>query len=248
MLTFFDLVDISEKYMEIVNPSSADKLQKAGAILGLQPGQQVIDFGCGFGETLALWADKYGINGIGIDVRENACERATNKLAGRNLSERIQIVCADASKYDFSAGEYDCAICIGATFIWEGGFRQTIQTLKRAAKPGGRLVIGEATWKSSLVPPQVAIKENFATEQDLLKIIGDEGYDLMYMIHASPDDWDRYEADNWYGLTRWLDENPGHPDWDQVADHLHRSQEEYLTIGREFYQWGLYILTPHSSR
>lgn len=242
MLTFFDLVDISEKYMDIINPSSREKLLKIGSVIGLKPGQRVLDLGCGFGETLALWADVYGINGVGIDIRKAACERAVRKMIDRGLSDRIEIVCQDAASYVFEHGSFDAAVCIGATFIWPDGFRDTLQVLSSAVKSSGRLVIGEATWRNSRVPPELALKEKFPTEPELLQIIREEEAELLYVIHASQDDWDRYESDNWYGLIRWLEENPGHPDALQVAQHLHTTQEEYLTVGREFYQWALYAL------
>lgn len=51
----------------------------------------------------------------------------------------------------------------------------------------------------------------------------------------------RYEADNWYGLIRWLEENPEHQ---EVIDHLHKTQDEYLRYIREYMGWAIYVLNP----
>lgn len=75
-MEFFDLVNILERYMELVNPSTPEKVLTIGKFLGLKEDSRVIDFGCGCGEVLALWAEEFGISGIGIDVREHACDRA----------------------------------------------------------------------------------------------------------------------------------------------------------------------------
>jgi len=48
-LNLSDLKNISERSMELINPTSPEKILMAGRILGLAAGQKVIDFGCGFG-------------------------------------------------------------------------------------------------------------------------------------------------------------------------------------------------------
>ena len=52
-MNFFDFVDISERYMELVNPSSPDKLVKLGKFLRLGPGKRVVDFAfCGWFDVI----------------------------------------------------------------------------------------------------------------------------------------------------------------------------------------------------
>ena len=84
----------------------------------------------------------------------------------------------------------------------------------------------------------------FHTEYELLQITREEGFDLEYVVRASHDDWDRYETGNWYGLIRWIEENPDHPERQDVIDHLHKAQDEYLRYGREYLGWAMYILNP----
>ena len=55
-MKFLELKDISERYMRLLNPCSPEKIVKIGQMAGLEPGNRVIDFGAGFGESLALWA------------------------------------------------------------------------------------------------------------------------------------------------------------------------------------------------
>jgi SAM-dependent methyltransferase len=245
-MNFLDLKDISERYMELINPSSPEKIVAVGRYAGLQPGQRVIDFGSGFGEALALWADYFGISGVGIDIRPYACKRAEHKLNERGVADRVEIVCANAAEYVFEPHHYDLAACIGATFIW-GGFVEAIQAMKVAVRPGGRLAIGEAHWARQPVPPEFArTQESMHTEYELLQLARQEGFDFEYMVRASHDDWDHYEASNWYGLVRWIEANPDHPERQQVIDHLHASQEEYLRYAHEYFGWAIYVLGPSS--
>ena len=238
------LYDISERFIEIVNPTSGEKLMTVGRVLGLEEGDRVIDFGCGYGEMLAMWADEFGISGVGIDVREKACNRATAKMAQRGLADRIEIVHGNAAEYTFEPGTCAAATCIGATFIW-GGWRESLRAMLPALAPGGRLAVGECYWLTDQVPAEYAQVENAPSkERQLLDWAREEGCDVEYVVRASHDDWDRYEGDNWRGLLAWLAENPDHPERGDVVGRLRSSQDEYFTYARQYFGWAIYVLRP----
>ena len=243
-MEFLDLKDISERYMELINPTSTDKIIAVGKHAGLQAGKRVIDFGSGFGEVLVLWAQYFGISGVGIDIRRYACQRARLKISEAGLSGHLEIVHGSGSEYNFEPHSFDVAACLGASFIW-GGYLQTIRAMKRAICPGGKLIIGEPYWLKEPVPQEyLRQEEDVHTEYQLLEIARQEGFDFEYMLRANQDDWDRYEAGNWYGLMHWIEENPEHPERQQVIEHLRSSQDEYLRYGREFLGWAIYVLNP----
>jgi SAM-dependent methyltransferase len=240
---FFDLVNISERYMELINPSTPEKLLRVGRVAGLNNKSRVLDMGCGFGEALALYGQEFGVSGIGVDIREYACQRATQKLNERGLGGRMQVFCANGAEYAFEKGAFDAAMCIGATFIW-GSYAQTIHAIREAVRPGGKLIIGEGYWNSDQVPPGFAHEQNFPTEAAILRLTRQEGFEIEAVARASHDDWDRYESDNWIGLLRWIEENPAHPERAQVIDHLRARQHEYFTAGRKYLGWAIFLLTP----
>jgi SAM-dependent methyltransferase len=241
---FFDLVNISERYMELVNPSTPEKVLTVGRFLRLGEESRVLDFGCGFAEPLVLWAERYGIQGIGIDIRPAACERARHKIADRGLADRLEIVCSAGADYVFPSGTFDAATCLGATFVF-GGFRQTIQAMREALCPSGRLAIGEPYWQRTDVPADYAAREaDIQHEHALLAAIREEGFDLEVVVRAGQDDWDRYESDNWHGLIRWLEENPDHPERAKVTAWFRDNQENYIRYGREYLGWAMYVMAP----
>ncbi len=246
-MDFFTLINISEKYMEILNPTVPGKLIKVGQIIGLKSGDRIIDFGCGYGEMLAMWAEEYGISGVGVDIREHACERALKKMRERGLSDKIEIICGKGAEYKFEEGSYDVATCIGSSFVF-GDYRNSLKAMKAAIREGGKIAIGEPYWLKHPVPPEFIeiIGFNAHTEHELAIIAREEGYDIEYVIRSSHDDWDRYESDNWYGFVRWLEENPKHPERDEVIKQLHKSQDEYFRCGREYLGWAIYIMSRAS--
>ena len=241
-MRFLDLKDISERDMELVNPTSPEKVVAVGRATGLKPGSRVVEYGCGYGEVLALWAMHFGVSGLGLELRPKACERARQKMAARALSDRIEIVCGDAAAHPVEAGAYHVAACVGASFIWSG-FQAALHAMRPALRPDGRIVIGEPYWLAATVPPEYARREAAVySEPELLEIIRAEGFELEYVSHASRDEWDRYAAGDWQGLVRWLEENPDHPDRAEVLAHLRESQDEYVRYIRECLGWALYVL------
>jgi len=247
-MEFFDIMGISHRYMEILDPSTPEKVIKLGKLLKLKEGKRIIDFGCGCAEPLSLWAEEFGVTGVGIDISRDFCDRARQKLAFKGLSDRIEIVCCNGADYKFEEDVFDAATCIGSTFIF-GGYQQTLQALKRAVRQDGRLGIGETYWLSNLIHPEYAQRQTTThTEMQLAQFTRDEGFELEYIIRASRDDWDRYISDNWYGLIRWLEENPTHADYEQVFNHFRADQDEYLQFLRESMGWAMYCLAPRKSR
>jgi ubiquinone/menaquinone biosynthesis C-methylase UbiE len=243
-MEFFDLMSISHRYMETLDPTTPEKIIKLGKLLKLKKGSRVIDFGCGCAEPLTIWAEEFGITGVGIDISKDFCDRARDKLAKKGLSDQIKIVCSPAGDYVFEEGAFDAATCIGATFAF-GGFQQTIQTLKRAINPQGRLGIGETFWLSNHVPPQYAQKQTTTyTEPELAQFARNEGFELEYLIRSSRDDFDRYVSDSWYGLIRWLEENPNHSDYEQVFKFYRCDQDDYLRFQSQCMGWAMYCLAP----
>jgi ubiquinone/menaquinone biosynthesis C-methylase UbiE len=247
-MEFFDLMAISHRYMEILNPSTPEKIIRLGKMLKLKEGSRVIDFGSGCAEPLALWAEEFGITGTGIDISGDFCERARKKLAAKGLSDRIEIICSPGADYAFEEGSFDAATCIGATFVF-GGYRQTVRAMKRAVRRGGRLGIGETHWLGNRVDPVYAQEQTATyTEPQLAQFTREEGFELEYIIRASFDDFDRYVSDTWSALLRWLDENPGHPDYEQVFKFFHTDQDDYLRSQHPYMGWAMYCLALLESR
>lgn len=241
-MDFFDLVNISERYIQLINPTSPEKVIKVGEILRLHPESRVIDFGCGYGELLALWGENFGISGLGVDIREHACQRARLRIIKAGLDEHIEVVCADGAEYHFQEHSYDVAVCTGASFIW-GDFEKALMAMSRAVRDEGKIVIGEPYWlRDEIAPAYRHQLDDIYSEYELLGQIRNAGLELEYLVRASHDDWDRYEAENWHGLVQWLEENPGHPERESVIKHLRESQEEYLQFGRQYLGWEIFVL------
>ena len=238
-----ELVSISQGALAIMNPTTPEKVLAAGRAAGLRKGSRVVEAGCGNGTILALWGREYGVSGVGVEAREDACSRAEEAFRAAGLGDRIAVRCMDAREY-VPDEPFDCAIAIGASHIW-GGFAATLDALLSMVTDEGTIVIGDRCWGSDRTPPEFAREwPEVLTEYEILGVVREAGLDVAAVIRASDDDWDRYESGIWQSLLSWLAENPGHPERELVIDYLHRLQEEYFGYSREHMGWAIFVLVP----
>jgi len=244
-MDFFELVEISTRHLELTSPAAPEKLWTIGQYLGLDDLSRVIDFGCGYGRSLALWAKDFGVSGIGVEIHTFLCQRAKERMVESGLADRVEIVCANALDYLVEPGVFDVAACLGATFIW-GGYHAALQEMKKSLRPDGKIVVGEPYYTKENVPEElIKFEGDLHTEHQLMGITRDEGLDVEFVVRASRDDWDRYVSASWYSLIRWIDANPDHPERQYVIDHLHKKQDMYNRYQREYEGWVLYILNQN---
>ena len=139
------------------------------------------------------------------------------------------------------------AACVGATWI-AGGVVGTIELLARSLCTGGIILIGEPYWRQA--PPTEDVAKgclansisDFLMLPDLLASFSHLGYDVVEMILADQDDWDRYEAAKWLTMRRWLDANPDDELAKDVRAKLTSEPEHYAAYTREYLGWGVFAL------
>jgi len=78
--------------------------------LALQPGEKLVDIGCGWGGMLIYAAQNYGVEGLGNTLSRNQYEWATRKIKELRLQSKIEVVLAD---YRDLTGQFDKFISIG---------------------------------------------------------------------------------------------------------------------------------------
>jgi SAM-dependent methyltransferase len=109
------------------------------AKLAPQPGERIVDVGCGAGETTLSIADRVQGHGfvLGIDVSRPLLQRATARAA--NTPEfPIRFVEADAAAYNFERASFDALFSrFGVMFFADPA--AAFANMRRALKPGGRV-------------------------------------------------------------------------------------------------------------
>lgn len=240
------IFNISESAHRIHNPLTSEKLATLGAALRLEPETRVLDLGSGSGEMLCTWARDYRISGTGIDMSQLFTEQARLRAEDLGVADRVEFIHGDAAGF-VTDEKVGLAACVGATWIG-GGIAGTIGLLEQSLRAGGIILIGEPYWLR--LPPTEDVAKgclarsisDFLILPDLVASFGHLGYDVVEMVLADQDSWDRYEAAKWLTMRRWLDANPDDDLAKEIRAQLTSEPERYAAYTRQYLGWGVFAL------
>lgn len=104
--------------------------------LGLQPGQVLVDVGCGTGRHSRALAER-GVRAVGVDISQGLLAAAASH------GGTAAFIRADARSIPLPEGTADAVLCLcqGGFGITPGGDRQILTEIARVLRPGGRLAL-----------------------------------------------------------------------------------------------------------
>lgn len=238
-----DIFTILERYHTFQNPTSVEKLDRLMEYCGIQDGDRVLDIGCGKGWLLRRMAARYGIEGVGVEVRDSFLAEGRREFEATQGRGTVTFHAIDARSFQAAPASFDIALCIGASFAI-GSLEELVDWLRPYVRPGGVLAVGDIFARRDPLPPESAAHFGGGAERSLLdtaEMLNRDGMDLIGIIESSLEDWDHYESQHWRAAAAWLAENPEHPEWKRVRALSGGFKWEYLRVHREALGWGIFV-------
>lgn len=115
--------------------------------LALQPGERLLEVGCGPGWALAQLASSGADQLAAVDTSPAMVRRAsrrTGRLRALARAGKLDVRCAPAESLPFPTGTFDAALAVNAVYFWQPPLAG-LKELSRVLRPGGRLVLAVET-------------------------------------------------------------------------------------------------------
>jgi SAM-dependent methyltransferase len=149
--------------------------------------------------------------GVGVDTDERMLARGRAAAEVQGLADRVTFRNAPG---DRAHGPADVVICVGATHAF-GDAARALTALRELVRPGGRLLLGEATWE-----PREPVNERFVWPDmlDLPPLAGlvdlavATGFRPLWTETANGDEWEAFESGYLADTEEWLLTHPDHPE------------------------------------
>ena len=122
---------------EDLDAAQEAKLEHICRKLRLQPGEHLLDVGCGWGGLLEYAATRRGVSGVGITLSEPQASAARERLAAAGVGDRVRIEVRDYR--DLPADwRFDKAVSVGMReHVGAARLPAYFAAVHRALRPGG---------------------------------------------------------------------------------------------------------------
>ncbi len=171
---------------------SRTTLQRLASVLGVGPGQLVVDLGCGHGGPSVWVARQTGANLIGIDLSPIGIDLARRRAAEVGLSEQARFEVGDVTATGLP--DASCAAAMSLDVLpFLPDKAAALREVARILCPGGRFAF--TTWEqrgdSALRTHPLQVVSQSARIADYHPLL--EGAGLVVETYEEPPDWQRQQ-------------------------------------------------------
>lgn len=153
--TDVDQTNDPDYFIRFLDEASADESfqaykQHSFALLDLQPGQRVLDVGCGTGEDARTMAQHVAPGGsvVAVDGSQNMIAVARQRAEGSGLPVEFQV--GDIHRLTFADESFDASRA-DRIFMHLDSPEKALSEMKRVTRPGGRVLVYEVDFETLTV-------------------------------------------------------------------------------------------------
>ncbi|HEY5624373.1 MAG TPA: class I SAM-dependent methyltransferase, partial [Gammaproteobacteria bacterium] len=131
-----------------------------------QPGQRILEIGCGTAGTLTRVCRRAPVHAVGLDLLLEMLAQARRRVEAAGIADRVTLLKGAASQIPCDDDSFDSVYCESVLgFQKTPVLRSALREIHRVLKPGGRLIANDAIWKPG-VDAELAARINEACEKD----------------------------------------------------------------------------------
>lgn len=194
---------------------------KLTGLLTIEPGDRLLDIGCGIGAPAIRLAMAHDIEVVGISISQRQVERARDLAASAGLAGRLSFQFADAMDLPFPNESFDIVWALESLHHMPDR-AQALHQAVRVLRPGGRVAIGDFMLLESAEGNEAGAARLREVSKGVLSVIGIDEY--LPMVRAA-------------GLVPEATEDVSkhtRPSWGKAAERFTALREQALQhIGAE---------------
>ena len=126
------------------HPGGLALTERLGVLLGLQPGQHVLDVAAGQGTSAIFLAQRFGCDVLGIEYSATAVAQANAAARAAGLAGQVRFERGDAEALPVDSGAFDAVLCECA-FCTFPNRSVAAREFARCLRPGGRAGVSDLT-------------------------------------------------------------------------------------------------------
>jgi SAM-dependent methyltransferase len=236
----------------IMNPLGVDRLRmlarETGRALSLRSRTtrpRVLDIGSGKGHAALVFAEEWNAHTVQVDISAEWLAQAGTLFDAHGRREQAEFHCTDAASFVPEKAGCDAVLCLGTALVF-GGFAEALQRLRPALREGGVLIAGEPSADRPLPRAYASYLSrtgwDVGPSERLLRTIETQGFDLLFCLRSTADEWDTYMGLQWCAVADHARANPGDAQARAFHDWARDEQEVYLRYQRHFVDWNVFAL------